>query len=210
MERQPNEAQFLSMVAARCPGLSEAEAARVAEAVMDALGEMLALDEAALLARTVPTRYGELITAAARRSKGEGEGDERKLVLGVAWRENVRASEALEHITAVCAVISEALSPDARAKLGADLPARIGQLFERRQRGPTPHRERRDSSAPPNNLATGRPTSIRPISEAKPERAHTESVARSDDPHRDTKLSEAEGLTQERLDESMSTTRSKH
>lgn len=203
MEQQSNEAGFLSLVSARCPGLSETEAARVAEAVMDALGEVLTVDEAALVGKYVPSRYGELITAAARRSKAEG--DERRLVLGVAWRENVRASEALEHVTAVCDAIAELLAPEARAKLGADLPDRIGQLFARRDRGPAPHRERLEPQAVPNNLATGRPTSVRPISEARPERAQTESVVRSADPHGDTKLSETHGLTQERLGESIAT-----
>jgi hypothetical protein len=52
-------------------------------------------------------------------------------------------------------------------------------------------------------LATGRPGSRHPVSEAHEDRAHTESIARSDDPHGDTKLSSSRGLTQERLRETL-------
>ncbi|HLM72216.1 MAG TPA: hypothetical protein VK459_05985 [Polyangiaceae bacterium] len=42
-----------------------------------------------------------------------------------------------------------------------------------------------------------------PLSEARFEPAHTHSVARSDNPHEDTKLSSSRGLTQERLEDTL-------
>jgi hypothetical protein len=41
------------------------------------------------------------------------------------------------------------------------------------------------------------------MSEATADRAHADSVARSDAPHEDTKLSSARGTTQERLHETL-------
>ncbi len=54
-------------------------------------------------------------------------------------------------------------------------------------------------------LAEGRPGSAHPLSEARPERAQSQSVARADNPHGDTKLSSATGLTQEREGETLAT-----
>jgi hypothetical protein len=52
-------------------------------------------------------------------------------------------------------------------------------------------------------LAEGRPGSHHPLSEARPERAHSHSVVRADNPHGDTKLSSAVGFTQEREQETL-------
>ncbi len=60
-----------------------------------------------------------------------------------------------------------------------------------------------EAPRPRDTLATGRPGSTRPVSEARPEPAHTHSVARESNPHGDTKLSSARGLTQERMRESL-------
>ncbi|HVK68207.1 MAG TPA: DUF2267 domain-containing protein, partial [Polyangium sp.] len=52
-------------------------------------------------------------------------------------------------------------------------------------------------------LATGRAGSQTPLSEARPERAHGESVVRAENPHGETKLSSSRGLTQEREQETL-------
>ncbi|MBX3231426.1 MAG: hypothetical protein KIT84_10810 [Labilithrix sp.] len=54
-----------------------------------------------------------------------------------------------------------------------------------------------------HTLATGRPGSRHPISEARHAGAHAESVVRSDNPHGDMKLSSARGTTQEREHEDL-------
>jgi hypothetical protein len=56
-----------------------------------------------------------------------------------------------------------------------------------------------------HTLAEGRPGSRRPLAEARPPAGQADSVARTDNPHGDTKLSSARGLTQEREKESIAT-----
>jgi hypothetical protein len=54
-----------------------------------------------------------------------------------------------------------------------------------------------------HTLAEASASSSRPLYAAQPQRAQSESVARSDNPHGETKLSSARGLTQEREDETL-------
>lgn len=54
-----------------------------------------------------------------------------------------------------------------------------------------------------NNLASGRPGSRHPLSEAKPNGGQSNSVVESTNPHGDTKLSSSKGLTQEREKEDL-------
>jgi hypothetical protein len=56
---------------------------------------------------------------------------------------------------------------------------------------------------PRRTLSEGKPGSRHPLSEARLDRAQSNSVARADEPHADTKLSSARGLTQERLHETL-------
>jgi hypothetical protein len=82
-------------------------------------------------------------------------------------------------------------------------------LFELRETTPEPESpdQVRPSERPDNRwdntLASGRPGSRHPISDARPNRAHAHSVARSDNPHGDTKLSSSHGFTQERENETL-------
>lgn len=54
-----------------------------------------------------------------------------------------------------------------------------------------------------NTLASGKPGSKHPLSGAKPDRAQSNSVARSRNPHEETKLSSTKGTTQEREKEDL-------
>jgi hypothetical protein len=56
-----------------------------------------------------------------------------------------------------------------------------------------------------DTLAEGRPGSRHPLSEARSDRSQSESVVATENPHADTKLSSAHGLTQEREGESLAT-----
>jgi hypothetical protein len=59
-----------------------------------------------------------------------------------------------------------------------------------------------------HDIASGRPGSTRPLSAANPRvLEHRHSVARNGDPHGDTKLSSARGLTQEREGETLAAAR---
>lgn len=114
---------------------------------------------------------------------------------------------AVEVIQVVCRALREVLPEDAAARLRPLLPEALRpELDEPSEPLPPPvpeRHERPDAPGEGRTLATGRPGSRHPLSEAAPRTAHSQSVARNDDPHGDTKLSGARGLTQERLHESL-------
>ena len=56
-----------------------------------------------------------------------------------------------------------------------------------------------------HTLATGKPGAEHPLNESRPHAAQAHSVVREKNPHADTELSSASGMTQERLDESLAT-----
>jgi hypothetical protein len=116
----------------------------------------------------------------------------------VAAREGVRLGLAVEHAEIVCRALGETLSPTTLARLRHALPD-LALLFEPAEEGePLPENAERAPDAP-NDLAEGRPGGTHPLSTADPRiLAHRHSIARSDDPHAETKLSSACGLTQER------------
>ncbi len=113
-------------------------------------------------------------------------------------------SEAVRALRAVCRSLGEVLPDEVLDKLGEALPASLVELFHPYPEGEAPP-HRMAASARRHTLATGRPGSSHPLSEAKPPDAHQHSVANEDNPHAETKLSSARGLTQERLEESMAT-----
>jgi hypothetical protein len=106
----------------------------------------------------------------------------------------------------VCRALGEVLSPTAHARLHHAVPE-IAALFEvGSEPGVSPHAPLLGEA--PNDLAEGRPGGSRPLATANPaDLAHRHSIARSDDPHAETKLSSACGLTQEREERSLATGR---
>jgi hypothetical protein len=119
-------------------------------------------------------------------------------------RLGVSAGFAREHTQAVCASFGELLSAEITQVLESDLPPPIAELLRPREEGePPPHRIAR--AAAHHTLATGRSGSAHPLSESAPPGAQAHSVAREKNPHGETKISSASGLTQERLDESLAT-----
>jgi hypothetical protein len=108
----------------------------------------------------------------------------------------------LERVQMVCAVLASALPPELVADLIRELPEPFQAAFEHELTQPTPARVRRGT------LASGRPGAARPLSEAEPGSTHPLHSARpgsahrdsvqSENPHADTKLSSAHGITQER------------
>jgi hypothetical protein len=109
-----------------------------------------------------------------------------------------------EHVDVVLRALGEILDADVRARLRRALPEALARQLEVPEHGePPPYGPPR--SAPPHTLASGRPGSRHPLSEGAPSRGHEHSVARNSDPHAETKLSSAHGLTQERFGESLAT-----
>lgn len=199
-----DEAALVADVARRLGASADDDVEHVVVAVLDALGDVLSLDEARLIAAYLPGRWSALLVEAAQREVGAA--DVHELVEGVAWRENIARGWALEHATAVCEAVGRLLPDHVEHRLHADLPSQLAALLEPRYALVPPVRRSAGRPQPaPRTLATGRARSAHPLSEARPEIAHSESVARSSDPHADTKLSGARGLTQERFEESLAT-----
>jgi len=120
--------------------------------------------------------------------------------------------QVMERIQMICTALEPVLPPDLVPDLLRELPPPFQAAFGRH---PTPSPPLR---APRGTLASGRPGSGRPLSEAapgsthplhsaRPAAAHQESV-QSSNPHGDTKLSSAHGTTQEREHETLAEGRS--
>ena len=185
----------------------DAEAAeRAIHATLEVLGERLTADEAHALAARLPSDLEHLLDEAAY----EGDFDATELYRRV-WerekREETSLGMAKEHADIVLRAVGTALDEDLCARLVRALPEPVGALLLAPVRGaPPPHPHAPSKHAPAvASLAHGRPGSRHPLSEAAPRSGHAQSVARSDDPHADTKLSSSHGLTQEELGETLAT-----
>jgi hypothetical protein len=111
------------------------------------------------------------------------------------------AARAVEATQIGCAALAELLDADARVWLESRLPKGLTGLLSSRELAPRapelPHGQRRYST-----LAEGRPGSTHPWSEAHPDRAHHDSITRSN-PHGETKLASSDGLTHSREHETL-------
>ncbi len=189
--------ELLSAVAERAglPGLEEAE--RTVRVVLGVIGERLSWPALQALAEDLPASLSALLPGVASHEEfGLAEFYSR-----VARREDVQLGFAVEHASVVCQAVAETLSPAALYRLREALPDAISALFT----PPEPDERFEHVHLDPSRhtLAEGRPGSRHPVSEAPPVRAHTHSVVQSDNPHGDTKLSSASGLTQEREQETL-------
>lgn len=196
-----NRDELLSHVAMHA-GLPDSEAAeRTVRVVLGVLGEQLSGAAARELEEELPPGLG----AALREVQHDQHFGLEELEVRVAQREGVRLSFAVEHVGVVVQALARALLPAALYRLREALPDSVAALL-------TPPEEA-DSAAPVHlhpehhTLAEGRPGSRHPLSETRPERAPSQSVLRADNPHGDTKLSSALGLTQEREEETLATGR---
>ncbi len=200
-------ADILSEIQLRAGFEALDDAERALSVVVRVLGRRLLEEEAVAVAGELPDAIARhLLTA-----QYERDFDVDELYHRVARGEGVERSFGAEHAQAVCQVLGEAIPEDARHRLQTHLGPGLAPLFEPRDTPLPPPRP--VHCAPPvdpgqgTTLATGKPGSRHPVSEAQPERAHSQSIARSDDPHADTKLSTSCGLTQERFDESLASGR---
>ena len=176
------------------PFQSAADAVLTLHATLEALGSLLTEGERLAVAGSLPAECARLVRGAPSTTRGNVT----DFFHRVATREGAALGRAVEHAEIACRALGETLSPSALARLQRAVPD-LARLFEPAPEPapPPPHRE-----APgdvPRDLAEGRPGGERPLADADPhELAHRQSIARSDDPHAETKLSSACGLTQER------------
>jgi uncharacterized protein (DUF2267 family) len=177
---------------------SPAEAERAIRAVFEVLAERVSRSEAEALADELPATLAEPL----RHGHYERDFDLDELYARVAFREAVSPGFAMEHTLSTCQVVAQVVSARVLERLQRALPGAIASLFELRATasGPLP---RQRVAAHRNTLAEGRPGSQRPLSDARTDGAHSQSVVCADNPHGDTKLSSSRGMTQEREHESL-------
>ena len=180
-------------------GLDEESAARAVAAVLAVLAGRLSRAEAEALAEELPAATA----APLRHGWFDRDFGVDELYDRVARQEGVRPGVAVEHTIAVCATVGELLTAATRARLERALGPEILALFDVRPAIEAP--EAAPHVGHRSTLSEGRPGSRHPLSEAAPPAAQAESVARADNPHADTKLSSAHGLTQEREREDLAT-----
>ncbi len=181
------------------------EAEKATRAVLAALRGALPDEDAEALAAALGEPYARILREGAY---------ERPLDLGelrdrVATATGMYPGRVIEQIQLLCRALREVLPEEAVTRLRPRLPEALRpELDEPAEPHAPAVAERRGHLEAPgegHTLATGRPGSRHPLSEAAPVTGHSQSVARSDDPHGDTKLSGAHGFTQERLHESLAT-----
>lgn len=188
-----NDAQFVGRVQALGPFRDEADATAAIVATLEVLGRGLFEDEARRIAEALPP-----LPARALRARNRGEAlDRTRFFAEIAGSGESRPSQCLEHAEVVCRVLAEAMPPSKLERIHVALPGLTDLLAVKSEPDtPPPQHTRADS---PRTLSEGRPGPEHPFASAAPEElAHRHSVPRSEDPHADTKLSSASGLTQER------------
>jgi uncharacterized protein (DUF2267 family) len=205
------EETVLEQLLERAPFETTSEARSALQATLTALRGGLTDDEAQALAEDIDAPWA----APLREGFYEGELAVEEFYRLVAFHEQRRLSVGAEHAQLVCRVLGGLLSTSTLQRLTRHVPL-LAREFDA---APAPQvilcaEHLRAAAAPEHTLAAGRPGSSRPLSEARPdssqalsggrpESGQAHSVAQSDDPHGDTKLSSARGLTQEREGESL-------
>lgn len=194
-----HRAELLEYVRSR-GSFAEGQAEAAITATLNALGAALLQSERRLLAEDLASDLASVVlTAHAPRAPLDTEGFYRR----VQRHESVRAGRAREHAQIVCRALAERLSPERIQLLLNHLPW-LAPLLELDEAAPSPPApEILKPREPTRTLATGSPGSRTPLSTERADRAQSQSVARSDDPHGDTKLSSTSGMTQEREHETL-------
>jgi uncharacterized protein (DUF2267 family) len=179
-------------------GLDRESAAHAARVVLSVLSEQLPPAERAELLRVRPPPLAE---ALPREAPVQHDGLE-QFYERVARRMPTELGRAVELAQVACAALAERLDGDSLQRLRSRLPGGLAALLAASRGAPrapvAAHGERRYPT-----LADGRPGSHHPLSEAQADRAQQDSVARSDEPHADAKLSSSAGATQEREGETL-------
>jgi uncharacterized protein (DUF2267 family) len=185
-------------------GIGDArDAERALRATLTTLGERLTESEARALARELP----ESLARSLGEEAYDTDFDAAELYERVRRREGATPGFAREHAQVVLRVLGSALGDELRGRLARVLPEEIVVAMSPRPKS-TPPPYRAPSHGPPlTTLATGKPGSEHPLSIAAVPEGQTHSIAREDNPHADTKLSAARGLTQEREREALASGR---
>ncbi len=181
-------------------GLTEEAARSSLYATIAVLAERLVADEASALAEVLPAELAESVAGVEYDSDFSAD----ELFERVRRRMHTNPGRAREDAEVVLAVLGALVSGDRRLRIARGLPEQAAEIWlGSRELGAAPS-YRGPARAPAiSTLASARPGSTHPLSEAAPSPGHSSSVARDPSPHEATKLSGAKGLTQERLDETL-------
>jgi uncharacterized protein (DUF2267 family) len=195
--------QLVTDVQARSGFETPEEAERMLAVAVRVLGERLLPDEAGPVAAALPDGLAGRLRAASY----ERDFDLDELYDRVGRGEGTGPGFGREHAQAAYQAIGEQLPEAVRLRLQKHLGPDFAVLFEPRRHAPPPPRPVHASPSPElgdgSTLATGRPGSRHPISDSNVSGGHAASVARSRNPHGETKLSSSRGLTQERLGDTL-------
>jgi uncharacterized protein (DUF2267 family) len=187
-----------------------ADASAALRAVLSALGSAFDPSERRLVSESLPTSLREVLEGESTRVSDPSLSG---LLARVQHSQGISLGRAKEHAQVVCRALAEVLPFEVILWIDRHLPE-IESLFELPEpvSAPAPYEHvlhpQPIGSRAHRTLAEGRPGSLHPLSEARPERAQAHSVARSDNPHEGTKLSSARGMTQEREQETLATSHS--
>lgn len=195
--------QLLTRLQSLAPFDDAGAARRALDATLAALRLGLGDDEADWVALDLGPELAEPLV----RGSGGQDLSLENFYRSVARCANQRRGVAREQAQVVCRALGELLSPSTVARLQRHLPE-LAPLFGPPAPAPPAVEPRRSGGGkgPEHTLAGGRPGSRRPLSEARPwsaadlprespARGHRNSVAVADDPHGDSKLSGARGLS---------------
>jgi uncharacterized protein (DUF2267 family) len=183
--------EIIEDVRKRCGIADDSRAERAIASVMSVLGGALTGTDADALAEDLPESFAERL----RSSAGGAElADARELYERVAARAGTTLGLAVEETQVVLQVLAETCRHEALMRARKHLPGDVAELLRPRAHDEQAPPRVSTPDAPPvarSTLASGRPGSRHPLSEAAPNRAQEHSVARSTNPHRDRKLSSA-------------------
>jgi uncharacterized protein (DUF2267 family) len=182
-------------------------AGKALRATLTVLGQRLFDDEARALASSLPTELARVVEA-SEHDELDGDFGDAEFYERVRRRERSSSGAVHEDVDVVVRMLGELLDDDVRHRLARALPPRIGlRLLPADAEEPPRHDAPRAHAPPVDTLASGRPGSRHPLSEARPRAEQSHSVAVEANPHGETKLSSARGLTQERHRDALSTGR---
>jgi hypothetical protein len=158
-------------------------------------------DEARALGHSLPPELARVLDQAGY----DGDFDAAEFYERARRRDDAPIGVARERVDVALRALGDCLPADERARLLRVLPEAIGRQLVPPDYGAPPEHRARPHAPVVNTLAHGRPGSLHPVAESAPARGQTHSVAANDDPHGETKLSSARGMTQERWRESLAT-----
>ena len=198
--RDVNISEFLARVATLGPFASKGRARHAVRATLRALADELTADERAEFAKDLPESLRPALKAQAT-SEPKLASSQRveQIYARVSRYEGVSLGKAVEHAQVVCRLLTEELLKNATVRRLCKHVPQLAPLFMWSEPPGAPARPQHGRQHEPHDLAGGRPGSKHPLASSDTHTlAHRHSVARSDDPHADSRLSSTSGTAQER------------